>query len=139
MSEEVKSIKFEYEVQILEKHLDSFGHVNNATYLELYEEARWDFITRGGYGLDAIQREKKGPIVLETTVRFRKEIVNREIIKIVSQATEIKGKIMKMHQAIMNSKGELSSEAFFTFGFMDLKERKLIAPTDEWLKAIGHK
>jgi YbgC/YbaW family acyl-CoA thioester hydrolase len=133
------SIKFEYEVQILERHLDSFGHVNNATYLELYEEARWDFITKGGYGLNTIQKEKKGPIVLETTVKFRKEIKNREKIRIISQATEIKGKIMKMHQMILNEKDEISSEAFFTFGFMDLKERKLISPTDMWLKAIGHK
>lgn len=133
------SNEFKYELQILEKHLDSFGHVNNAIYLELYEEARWDFITKGGYGLDKIHSERKGPIVLETTVTFRKEIKNREKISIISKSSEIKGKIMKMHQKILNQKGEISSEAFFTFGFMDLVERKLIAPTDEWLIAIGEK
>jgi hypothetical protein len=37
---------------------------------------------------------------------------------------------MKMHQMILNEKDEISSEAFFTFGFMDLKERKLISPTE---------
>ena len=42
---------FRYPLTILEKHLDSFGHVNNATYLHLYEEARWDFITKRGFGL----------------------------------------------------------------------------------------
>ena len=36
---------YEYEKTILEQHLDTFGHVNNAAYLVLYEEARWDFIT----------------------------------------------------------------------------------------------
>ena len=30
---------FEFEVLIREHHLDSYGHVNNATYLALYEEA----------------------------------------------------------------------------------------------------
>ena len=130
---------FEYEVTILERHLDSFMHVNNATYLELYEEARWDFITKGGYGLSTIQKLKKGPIVLETTVKFRKEIKNRDKVKIISQSTGIKGKIMKMHQKIVHENGDLASEADFTFGFMDFKERKLIAPTDEWLQAIGQK
>ena len=37
---------FEYELVIKECHLDSFGHVNNAIYVQLYEEARWDFITK---------------------------------------------------------------------------------------------
>lgn len=133
------SKQFEYEVTILERHLDSFGHVNNATYLELYEEARWDFITKGGYGLETIHKLKKGPIVLETTVKFRKEIINRDQVKIVSQSTGIRGKIMKMNQKIIHMNGDLASEADFTFGFMDLKERKLIAPTDEWLIAIGEK
>ena len=39
---------FTYEMLIKEKHLDTFGHVNNATYFELLEEARWDFITNNG-------------------------------------------------------------------------------------------
>ena len=30
---------FYYRTQVRERHLDSFGHMNNACYLELYEEA----------------------------------------------------------------------------------------------------
>jgi len=29
---------YEYQKEILEQHLDTFGHVNNAVYLSLYEE-----------------------------------------------------------------------------------------------------
>jgi len=50
----INATEFEYEVQIKEMHLDSFGHVNNAAYVMLYEEARWDFITRNGFGLDYV-------------------------------------------------------------------------------------
>ncbi len=46
---------FVYDTQIKEHHLDSFGHVNNATYLSLYEEARWESITENGYGLKEVQ------------------------------------------------------------------------------------
>ena len=35
----------EYALVIREQHLDTFGHVNNAKYLEILEEARWDLIT----------------------------------------------------------------------------------------------
>lgn len=31
----------EYPVVIREHHLDTFGHVNNAAYLDILEEARW--------------------------------------------------------------------------------------------------
>ncbi len=38
-----------YPVTIRETHIDSLGHVNNAVYLTLFEEARWEWITAGGY------------------------------------------------------------------------------------------
>lgn len=128
---------FEYEVLILEKHLDSFGHVNNAVYLELYEEARWDFITKKGYGLKKIHEEKKGPVLLDTTLKFKREILNRETIIIKTSEQWVRGKIMGLTQKMINKNDEVCSEATFTIGFMDMKLRKLVQPTKEWLHACG--
>ncbi len=121
-----------------EFHLDTFGHVNNAQYLALYEEARWDFITINGFGLDRIKREQAGPVLLETTVKFKRELVNRELITIRSTPGEMNGKIMSINQEMIKPDGKTASEARFSIGFMDLKERKLIAPPEEWLKACGY-
>ncbi|MCP4912869.1 MAG: acyl-CoA thioesterase [Oligoflexia bacterium] len=129
---------FEYEVKILEKHLDTFGHMNNATYLEIYEEARWDFITNNGFGLDKVQSLKIGPVILELHLTFKKEIKNREVIKIKSQLNEIKNPLIStLKQEMINDKGEVCSVLDLTVGLMDLQKRKLIHPTDEWKKAIG--
>jgi acyl-CoA thioester hydrolase len=129
---------FEYEVLIKESHLDSFGHVNNAIYVQLYEEARWDFITKNGFGLDVIQKNQVGPVLLDLQVRFKREIKNREIIKIQSQTREIlSSKIMILEQKMINAHGKVASEAVFTIGFFDLKVRKLIDAGPEWLKAVG--
>jgi YbgC/YbaW family acyl-CoA thioester hydrolase len=128
---------FEYKKQILEHHLDSFGHVNNAVYLELYEEARWDFITNNGYGLNEIHERKQGPVILEVQVKYKKELNNREWITIKSFDFYVKGKLMGLKQEMINQNGEVASSAVFTIGFMDLKERRLISPPNEWLKAIG--
>lgn len=130
---------FEYELLIQESHLDSFGHVNNAVYVELYEEARWDFITKNGFGLDYIQQHQKGPVILDLKVRFRRELKNRERVKILSQTVKVSGKTMVLEQSIIKADGKLSSDAVFTIGFFDLKERKLIDPNPEWLKACGVK
>lgn len=132
-------IEFEYTTQILEHHLDCFGHVNNARYLDLYEEARWDFITKNGYGLKEVQENKKGPIVLDVTCRYKRELKNRELITIKSKTLESKKKIMRMQQWIYKENGELACEAEFTFGFMDLELRKMIEPPLQWLNAVGVK
>lgn len=129
---------FEYEVLIREMHLDSFGHVNNAVYVQLYEEARWDFISKNGFGLDYIQKHQVGPVILDLKVRFKRELKNREKIKIVSRTIEIVNpKIMVLEQSMIKADGKVASDATFTVGFFDMKERKLINASPEWLKAVG--
>ena len=129
---------FEYEIVIKECHLDSFGHVNNAVYVQLYEEARWDFITKNGFGLEVIQKDQVCPVLLDLSVKFRREIKNREIIKIHSQTREIiSSKMMVLEQKMINSEGKIASEAVFTVGFFDMKTRKLIEANPRWLKAVG--
>lgn len=131
---------FLYELTIKENHLDSFGHVNNAVYVQLYEEARWDFITKNGFGLDVIQRDQVGPVILDLQVRFKREIKNRDRITIHSQTKAIiSSKIMVLEQKMINADGKVASEAVFTVGFFDMKARKLIDAKPEWLVAVGIK
>ena len=63
-----------YKLQIIERHLDTFGHVNNAVYLELFEEARWDIISARGYSLDTVLKTRIGPTILGVNVQFRREL-----------------------------------------------------------------
>lgn len=132
-----KMRKFEYRKTILEHHLDTFGHVNNAVYLQLYEEARWDFITKNGFGLDRIVKDKVGPVVLEAHVTFKRELGNREEILITSQYKEMKNSlVMIIEQEILKSDGSISSQAQFHIAIFDTEKRKLITPPDEWRDAI---
>lgn len=131
--------EYSYQVKILEAHLDTFGHVNNAVYLQLYEEARWDFIQASDHGLERILTDQIGPVVLEVNVKFRKELTNRELITIVSKSTSLHGKIMTLEQKMIKENGQIASTAVFTVGIMDLKERRLIDPPKRWLEAVGIK
>lgn len=130
---------FEYEFQVLEHHLDTFGHVNNAKYLELYEEARWDFITKNNLGLKEIMATKIGPVLLEANITFKAELKNREKIKVISQARpEMRNKyIMIMDQKMIKEDGKVASTLTLSVGMMDLAQRRLISPTVEWLNALG--
>jgi acyl-CoA thioester hydrolase len=129
----------EYPVLILERHLDTFGHVNNATYLELFEAARWEWITSNGFGIERIRELQQGPTVLEVTLRFKREIKNRQRIVIRSWVERYEGKICNVIQEMRDDVGELSCEANFLCALFDLKARRLLAPTPDWLAAVGMK
>lgn len=131
---------FEYLTVIRELHLDSFGHVNNAVYAQLYEEARWDFITKNNFGLARIKELQIGPVILDMKIRFKRELLNREQITIKSKTLAlVSSRIMVLEQTMIKADGKVASEAEFTIGLFDMKERKLVDATPEWLKAIGVK
>lgn len=136
-SEELKVNMKNYELVIKEHHLDTFGHVNNATYLQLFEEARWELITERGFGMAEIMKRRQGPVVLEIQIKFIRELRLREKIQINFETIDQRGKIGHFKQQMMNDLGEVACEATFTVGFFDLSARKLIDPTEDWKKAVG--
>lgn len=128
---------FTYPITIKEFHLDTFGHVNNAVYMEIFEEARWQRITENGYGLEVVQKLQKGPIILDCSIQFLKELKLREDITVTVETVMHKGKISKLEQKMIKSDGSIAAKAEYTVGFFDMVERKLISASPEWQKAIG--
>lgn len=125
-----------YPITIKESYLDSFGHVNNAMYLTLFEEARWDMITQLGFGLDFITQHQIGPVIIEINIRYLKELLLGDEILITSQTISYVKKIGTLQHAMLRGE-ELCCTAQVKIALWDLTERKLIAPTTEWLHAIG--
>jgi thioesterase-3 len=122
---------------VSEAHLDSFGHVNNARYLELLEQARWDLITERGFGIDTIRSSRTGPTILEINIRFLREIGARDVIVIRTEMISYERKIGKLRQQMVKSDGNVACEAIFTIGLFDLERRRLIEPTAAWAYAVG--
>ena len=128
---------YHYELLIREHHLDSFGHVNHATYVEIFQEARWEFITSRGFGLEVVHRTGVGPVILEMEIQFLKEIRLRQSVRIESQLLSYEKKIGTLRQTILDDSNAICSEAKLVFGLFDMQARKLIMPTKAWLKAVG--
>jgi acyl-CoA thioester hydrolase len=128
---------FEQSIVIREEHLDTFGHVNNARYLEIFEQARWDLITDNGFGLDHVKSSGTGPVILELSLRFVREVTNRQHLLIRSFVDSYEGKIGRMTQQLIDDSAQICCEGKFVFGQWDTRSRKLIAPTPEWRLAVG--
>jgi thioesterase-3 len=137
MSVSVSTSISTYRVLIRESHLDTFAHVNNATYLSLFEEARWDRTYAKGFSIPQIQESGLGPTILEVNVQFKRELTLRETVTIETWVESYPKKIGILVQQMKNEKDEICCIGRFTFGLFDLKARKLVLPTPEWLNAIG--
>lgn len=129
---------YTYPVLIKEYFLDTFGHINNAMYLTLLEDARWDLLTQNGFSLQKIHESGVGPVILDIKIRFLKEIRLREEVVITTQCVSYEKKVGTIAHKIMRG-DELCCSAEITIGLWDLKDRKLISPTPPWLAAFGIK
>lgn len=125
------------QVTVQPEHMDSYGHVNNAAYLTLYEEARWQLIAPRGFSMQDIHRSKQGPVILEVNVKFLRELKLGDVITITTEMLSYEGKIGRMLQKMVKADGVVASEAVFVYGLFDLEKRKLIDPTPEWRAIIN--
>src|SRR6185436_10930064 len=95
--------RHEKTILISEAHLDSFGHLNHARYLELLEQARWDLITERGFGIDVIREKNMGPTILGVEVKFLRELAPREPIVIRTEFLSYEKKVGKMRQVMVKA------------------------------------
>jgi acyl-CoA thioester hydrolase len=129
--------KFEYRFTVNKELTDEYGHVNNARYLDLYEDARWNILEICDLGADRVRANRIGPVILEVNVRFRRELLPGEEITIITTSRRKNDLIFYFDQQMLNSKGEIASTAIFTAALFDLDKRKMKRADEHWLKAFG--
>jgi len=57
-------------IEVRGYELDSFGHVNNATYLNYLEHARWKMLNEEGITLEWIEREQRWPVISSIEIKY---------------------------------------------------------------------
>ncbi len=63
---------FEYRFSVRGYELDSYNHVNNAVYLNYFEQARWEIMRETGL-LDMLLADQIFLVVTEINIRYSKE------------------------------------------------------------------
>ncbi|MCK9613253.1 MAG: thioesterase family protein [Bacteroidales bacterium] len=63
---------FEYHLSVRGYELDSYNHVNNAVYLNYFEQARWDIMKKTGL-LEKFQKEELMMVVTDIHIRYSRE------------------------------------------------------------------
>ncbi len=114
-------------IKIRGYHLDFYGHVNNARYLEFLEEARWAFLETG-VDLGFWKRRGLGFVVAAVTINYRRPVTFGDTIEIRSRMTRLGGKSGVIHQEVYSGRsGERAADADVTFVVVDISSGKSVA------------
>lgn len=87
--------------------LDSFGHVNNAVYLQYAETALWNFYKVNGI-LDVLREKGLFPVILESNQRYLHELRLLDEIRIETEVSCSVGIVSYQHKIINKTTGLVS-------------------------------
>ncbi len=95
-------------VRVRNYHLDGYGHVNNARYLEFLEEARWTFFEERGFlsEIDGLML-----VVVRTDIRYRRAAVEGDILRFEGRLKELTSRHIILTQNIVLPSGKNAVEA----------------------------
>lgn len=103
------------EIKVRGYHADFYGHVNNARYLEFFEEDRW---ARFESVIDLQQWQKIGLVflVVNINVNYRKAVPVGATILITTKLEKIGNKSVALKQEIVfKDTREVAADAIVTF------------------------
>ncbi|AKU15413.1 acyl-CoA thioesterase [Luteipulveratus mongoliensis] len=110
---------------------DTQGHLNQAVYLQYAEHARWMMLEAGGIRQRDLVARRVGPVALETTIRYRRELVAGDEVDVSCAFVWGEGKTFRMDQRVVKADGTVAAEIAGIGGVLDLEARKLVAsPAD---------
>ena len=112
-------MSFESTFTIRTFHTDSFGHVNNARYPELLEEARWQYAEHHGL-IDMLIEENLGFNIMQMNLRFRRPVIEGDTIQVLTRIITLGIASGEVEQLIKKQgQDKLAAKSLFHFVLID--------------------
>ena len=114
------------DIKVRGYHLDIYGHVNNARYLEFLEEARWSFFEYHNT-LEVFAEFKLAFVLVNININYRRPGFPDDVLHITTQVESIGNKSCKVSQKIvLSGTDEIVADAIITFALMDMETNKAV-------------
>ena len=108
-------------IKIRGYHEDRFGHVNNARYLELLEEARWAHLEAQGLSIATLEANGVFPVVVRLTITYRRPASAGDELEIETKLLRSQRRRAVIgQQACFVGSEEVCVEAEITAVFLDV-------------------
>ncbi|MEV6837018.1 acyl-CoA thioesterase [Streptomyces sp. NPDC051133] len=118
---------FSVRVTVRGYETDVQGHLNQAVYLNYAEHARWSLLRAAGVSQTELIGRGVGPVTLETTIRYRRELLAGDEADVTCAFEWGDGKTFRVLQEIRRTDGTVAAEITAVGGLLDLTERRLVA------------
>ena len=112
-------------------HLDMYGHVNNARYLEFLEAARWEFVAAN---VDFGDLDKLGIafLVVNININYRYPATLNQTLEIHTRMSHISVKSARVNQLIfIEGTDKIVAEADVTFVIINARSQKVLPIRNE--------
>ncbi|WP_217166866.1 thioesterase family protein [Streptomyces sp. AC512_CC834] len=116
---------------------DTQGHLNQSVYLNYAEHARWSLLQAAGIRQAELVARGIGPVALETTIRFQRELLAGDETTVTCAFEWGEGKTFRIRQLIRKADGTVAAEVEGVGGLMDLRERRLVADPRQRFKELA--
>jgi acyl-CoA thioester hydrolase len=113
--------------------IDAQGHLTGAAYLQYANHALWECVRAAGVDVDEMVASGIGPVNLETTIRYIRELRGGDDVDVSCELVFGEGKTYHVHHAFRTPDGQLAAEVRCVLGMLDLHQRRLVAdPAMRW-------
>ena len=122
------------DIKIRGYHLDLFGHVNNARYLEFLEEARWAAFEKT-VDLEALARKGLAFTVVNININYRRPALINDVLSVETSISQWRRRSAVIRQEVKNKEGgEMAADAEVIFVIFDTRKQKTAVLEGELLK-----
>ncbi|MGW1797855.1 acyl-CoA thioesterase [Streptomyces sp. NPDC001984] len=128
---------FSVRVTVRGYETDVQGHLNQAVYLNYAEHARWSLLQAAGVSQARLVGAGVGPVTLETTIRYRHELLAGDEVEVTCAFEWGEGKTFRIEQEVRKTDGTVAAEITAVGGILDLEQRKLVADPREIFKELA--
>ncbi|MCK5519515.1 MAG: acyl-CoA thioesterase [Candidatus Marinimicrobia bacterium] len=123
------TIIFETELKVRSYELDSFGHVNNANFLNYLEAARGDFLEKYGLSFDNFNEWKSWPVLASIKLDYHYPAFFADLLNIRVILKKMGKSSIIFDYEVLNQNEKMIITAETTLVFVNEKGKPMAIPT----------
>ncbi len=116
---------------------DVQGHLNQSVYINYAEHARWSLLQAAGISQAGLIAKGVGPVALETTIRYKRELLAGDEVDVSCTFEWGGGKTFRIEQTVTKADGTVAAELSAVGGLLDLTARRMVANPQDYFKELA--
>lgn len=108
---------------------DSYGHVNNAVYLQYLEYARWQFLKDIGFDYERARKAGYGTYVARVEIDYKSPAFTDDMLSIRSTSVK-KGAVSGTIEQVIARGADIIARARVTWAFVNANGRPVKIPSE---------